>query len=381
MKMKILIFAKSIDGGTGTYLIGLQNIKKLFKNHELAIKVLVIDKPQFRSNYSKEYIFFRNNPVTKSKYGVNLATISQAFRETLWLKKEIHKFNPNMVFSLNFYAIVISELTKIITLGRYKTINFIQNNLEKVVAFKSSKHSVGLVRLLTRYLLKRSDRLISVSEELSKDMVKELKLNRVPTVIPTTIKTLAISRVKRSDENLKTIIVTVARLDLQKDHETLIRAFNKVSNICRNCELWIVGDGPSKANLESLSESLGLSQKIIFLGWVQSPSKFLKESQIFVLSSKWEGFPLSLLEAMSVGLPCISTNCKYGPSEIIQNNKFGILVPGGSVGKLSESIISLVKNRDLQKHYSEMSLLRAKDYSAEKTLPLIRRLIEEIHGQ
>lgn len=137
---------------------------------------------------------------------------------------------------------------------------------------------------------------------------------------------------------------SVGRLHTDKDFKTLINAFKKLSSIYRTCSLTIFGDGILKEELEKYVNGLGLSEKIIFAGFDKNLLLTLKKYDAFVFSSRAEGMPNALMEAMSIGLPCISTDCQFGPNELIKNGQNGFLVPVGDENILANKMCWLIEN-------------------------------------
>ena len=129
----------------------------------------------------------------------------------------------------------------------------------------------------------------------------------------------------------------VGRLTPQKDFPTLIRAFAEV-RCQQKVRLIILGEGEERSKLESLTKELEIETEVSFPGFVDNPFQYMKRASVFVLSSRWEGMPNALLQAMACGTPVVSTNCKTGPEEILENGKWGHLVPVGNVEALSSAI-------------------------------------------
>lgn len=141
-------------------------------------------------------------------------------------------------------------------------------------------------------------------------------------------------------------IVTMGRLENQKDHVTLIKAFNRVAQKYPAYSLKIYGVGSYKKKLEGLVRELKLDKHVSFEGFSDSVHEEIKSAEIFVMSSKYEGMPNALIEAMAMGFPVISTDCPCGgPRELIHNGENGILIPVGDEIVLAEKIAFLIENK------------------------------------
>jgi GalNAc-alpha-(1->4)-GalNAc-alpha-(1->3)-diNAcBac-PP-undecaprenol alpha-1,4-N-acetyl-D-galactosaminyltransferase len=141
-------------------------------------------------------------------------------------------------------------------------------------------------------------------------------------------------------------IVSVGRLSREKGHIVLLRAFAKLTQ--KQWTLHFIGDGPERLNLIEEALLLGVSERVRFYGHKKSFDKILAESDIFVLPSFYEGFPNALIEAMSVPLACISTDCIAGPSDIIEDGTNGLLVETGNVTTLESALKLLIENPDFR---------------------------------
>lgn len=133
------------------------------------------------------------------------------------------------------------------------------------------------------------------------------------------------------------LIVTAGRLVPQKDHAALIRAFARLQVMVRS-HLVILGEGPERRSLETLARNLGIGDRVVFPGYHENPYPFFARANLFVLSSRYEGMPNVLLEALACGLPIVSTDCPHGPAEILKGGEFGGLVPVGDSDNLAQAI-------------------------------------------
>lgn len=132
-------------------------------------------------------------------------------------------------------------------------------------------------------------------------------------------------------------ILAVGTLKTQKDHATLLRAMALLPSTL-DAKLVILGNGSLLEELLRLREELGLEHKVHFAGFATDPSDWYRTADLFVLSSRWEGFANVIVEALSFGLPVISTNCPSGPAEILEDGRYGTLVEPGDPQALAEAI-------------------------------------------
>lgn len=161
---------------------------------------------------------------------------------------------------------------------------------------------------------------------------------------------------KKSENKSSRNIIAVGRLAEQKGFDLLIRAWNLIPNDIRlNWNLRIIGEGTERKKLEKLISENKLEESVNLLGHIHNVEDEYKNAEIYVLSSRFEGFGLVLLEAQSYFLPVISFKCPAGPSEIVINNINGFLVEKENLYNLAESIIKLIEDDNLRKQFSKNS--------------------------
>jgi glycosyltransferase involved in cell wall biosynthesis len=158
------------------------------------------------------------------------------------------------------------------------------------------------------------------------------------------------------------VVLGAGRLTREKDFSTLLRAFALVRRE-RPMRLVIVGDGEERARLCALAQQLGVNQEVLLVGFDPNPYRYMRRASVFVLSSRWEGLPNVLIEAMACGTPVVSTDCPSGPREILEDGKWGILVPVGDPDKLAEAIIDTLDNPPAYD-----PAVRAADFSVERAV-------------
>jgi glycosyltransferase involved in cell wall biosynthesis len=159
-------------------------------------------------------------------------------------------------------------------------------------------------------------------------------------------------------------IIAVGSLKAAKDFPSLIAAFARLRHV-RKAQLLILGEGSLRGELEAQVESLGLRDFVLMPGFVDDPYPYLAKADLFVLSSAWEGLPGVLIEALVAGVPVVSTDCPSGPAEILENGKYGRLVPVGDPEALAAAMAEALDaphDRDmLRRRGNEFSVERAAD--------------------
>lgn len=163
----------------------------------------------------------------------------------------------------------------------------------------------------------------------------------------------------------KKIICATGRLIKLKRFDMLIDAFAKIADQIPGYMLFIFGEGEEKNDLENQIKYLGLKDRIILVGTDPQAVKFVNYASVFVLSSDFEGMPNALLEALAMGVPCVSTRCEMGPDELIEDRVSGILTDVGSSEQLSEAMLEIIQNPDFAKKLSENGRKLLKTHSIE----------------
>ena len=141
------------------------------------------------------------------------------------------------------------------------------------------------------------------------------------------------------------VVVATGRLNKQKNHPLLIRAFKRFHESFPEYRLFIYGEGPEREHDEALIKELNLENCVLLPGAINNVTETIRKASLYVLSSDFEGMPNALMEAMAVGLPCISTDCPCGgPRELIRNGENGMLVPVGDEKALAKAMLYMIEN-------------------------------------
>jgi len=203
----------------------------------------------------------------------------------------------------------------------------------------------GLTQL-ARFTYPFADGVIAVSEGVAESISTSIGLRKEkidvvynPVVGP--------KMSKKGEENIDhpwfsqkncPVVIGVGRLIEEKDFSNLIRAFSVVSKEKEASKLVILGEGKERSRLEALAHSLGVSDQLWMPGFVSSPLKYMARASVFALSSRSEGLPTVLIEAIASGAPVVATDCPSGPREILEGGKYGRLVPTEDASALATAI-------------------------------------------
>lgn len=217
----------------------------------------------------------------------------------------------------------------------------------------------------TRLLYPKADAIVAVSEGAAADLVRlGLERRRVRTVHNPVLRADFKHAVTGTADHPwfrhhnVPVIITVGRLTEAKDHRFLINAFAQLLDR-KEARLLVVGEGDLRADLERHIAALGLSDRVAMTGHVDNPYPLMREADVFVLSSAWEGFGNVLVEAMATGTPVVSTDCPHGPREILEDGKWGILVPPGDTEALAGAMLKVLSGGGVD------ASARAKDFTVE----------------
>lgn len=220
----------------------------------------------------------------------------------------------------------------------------------------------GIYKIVAKYWRRKQEKAIKKLDALvvlTKHDAESWSSVKKATVIPNPI---SITNIQISTCKNKRVI-SVGRLSEQKGFNMLIDAWEIVTKKHSDWELNIYGEGELKDSLEKQINDKNLSDSLHLCGPTKNVTEKYAESSIYVMSSRFEGFGLVLIEAMACGVPCISFDCPYGPSDIIHNNEDGLLVENGNVKKLAESIIHLIEDNEERTRMGKNALVSSQRYT------------------
>jgi GalNAc-alpha-(1->4)-GalNAc-alpha-(1->3)-diNAcBac-PP-undecaprenol alpha-1,4-N-acetyl-D-galactosaminyltransferase len=181
----------------------------------------------------------------------------------------------------------------------------------------------------------------------------------------------------KSEYTREEVILAAGRFDTYKGFDLLIRCCAQVFKENDKWHLVILGDGPEEDNFKQLSKMLGIEKKVLFPGRVRNIEQWMEKASIFVSCSRIEGFPNVVLEAMGMGCAVVSSDCNYGPSDMIENNTNGLLFPVDSSDDLIDALINLMSDFKSRKYLGEEALKVRERYSQENIMKEWEKLLYE----
>ncbi|RMF25250.1 MAG: glycosyltransferase [Cyanobacteria bacterium J083] len=254
---------------------------------------------------------------------------------------------PLVLLSSLHYNNEIAILAKYLAVVPTKVMVCEHNTL----SLRAKRQNSGLkwAILLTRMLYPLSNGILAVSHSVAQDLaqVSGIPLKRINTIYNPVISSGLLEQSKEPLDHPwfapsePPVILGVGRLNEQKDFSTLIRAFALVRQE-KPARLMILGQGAEEKKLKALAKELDIEKDVAFPGFQSNPYPFIAKAAVFALSSLWEGLPTVLIEAMALGTPVVATDCPGGSAEIVNNGKYGSLVPMGDSQALAEEILSIL---------------------------------------
>jgi len=255
------------------------------------------------------------------------------------------------------------------------------NNLVRATGDEaSSSIHARAAMALTRKAYRAADRVLVNSAELATSLADTLGLDETRLrVIHNPVDVEAVAR--RAAEPLperpaRPYLVSVGRLQPQKGHDLLLRAF-AASRARFAHDVVLVGEGPEEARLRRLAAELGIAERLRFVGFAANPWAWVGGASLFVLPSRWEGFPNALAEALACGTPAVSADCRFGPRELLEHGVSGWLVPPADPEALRDAIDFLIGNDPLLSKLARGGLERVSALRLEAILPQYARLFQE----
>lgn len=297
------------------------------------------------------------------------------------LIKFLKKTDSSILFAAPGYSTIIAILGKI--LSRSKTKIIIVIDIKISTFSKSEKFYQQILPFFAKLLYKKSDMVVVSYKKVEEELILNYKIdkNMIRTIYPPLLKNDVYDKAEEEvNDNFFTnpnTLISVGRLVKEKDLETLIMSFSILNKDYHHYQLAIIGSGPEKNNLEKLVKKLNLDHKIKFFGYQSNPFKYINKSKILIVSSQWEAFGFTIIEALSLGKQVVITDVEsQGPQEIINFGEFGFIAKTNSPESLAGKIIEAIINPKNSSKLIERSKLFFFENEKKRYINLIKDIIK-----
>ena len=255
------------------------------------------------------------------------------------------------------------------------------NNTHAVIDDElGSRLARSAIKRLTAHAYRQADGFLANSQDMADTLQESLRLDPARVRVaynPIDLEAIATrSRAALADPPARPFIVAAGRLEHQKGHDLLLRAF-AASRAAAGMDLVILGRGSLEAPLRALAAELGVAERVRFQGFTANPWAWFARARLFVLASRWEGYPNALMEAMATGAPTLVTDCDFGPREAVEGGRSGLVVRHDSAEALREGLDALLDDPALREGLASAGLARSRSFGLEAALDVYSALFEE----
>jgi glycosyltransferase involved in cell wall biosynthesis len=287
------------------------------------------------------------------------------------LRRYINTSKPDVIYVATWPLTSLTGVSHFFSSHQCKLIFSDHNPLSEQYNYFNFSKTI-LMRIFTNLTYRFCDHHISVSNDIREDLIRNFKLKSSKFIVINNMVKFPTNHSTSFDdsEHLNRIkefkgykILSVGRMKDQKNHKLLIDAFDLIQKK-HDAILIIVGSGDKYEDTKQYAMEKSLFEKIVMPGHSNQVAEYYKHSDIFALSSLYEGFGNVIIEALHFGLPVVSTNCSGGPKEILKCKKYGILVPNHSPRLLANGMMKLLS--DKQSFKKEVLMERAEDFTPQK---------------
>lgn len=296
------------------------------------------------------------------------------------LTRYIRDANPASMLSAMQHANVVAIMARWLSRRRMRLV-VSERNTPSAMGLISSGLKSRMNGWLVPWLYPLADRIATVSNGVSQDLLKCVRLPEWQVV--TVYNPFDLEKIKARSmgpvehewllNKGSPVILAIGRLTEQKDFVTLLKAFSMLRQ-SRDARLLILGEGEQRSELEALAAGLGFTRDDVQMpGFVRNPQSYLARCDLFVLSSRAEGLPGVLVEAIACGAPVVSTDCPSGPDEILEGGRWGRLVPVGDVQAMARAMAEVL---DTPHHELPDVRRRAQDFEQRKAVDAYLTLLE-----
>jgi glycosyltransferase involved in cell wall biosynthesis len=366
-KIKILYFHPTVVFGgaeraTANFLAGLDRSK-----FEV---VFVSKKGVFKDLFVKKFLYIDDLCLSDS-----FKDIRALIRDVKTMKNLIKEESPDIIFGMLHYGCIVLSGIKFFLRDKVKVVVSPRTPSKDAINFyfkDDLRKRLGW-NFMVRFFCKYPDYIIVPCEGMREECISEYKADKSKVhTIKNVVKMDVIDRLSRENMELEDVdksfvISTSGRLAAEKNLSVLIKAVALLRKTIE-VKLWIIGEGPERPFLEALASQLHILRDVVFWGFQGNPYKFIKRSDVFVHTSLFEGFANMIWEVIACGVPVIATDCHYGPGEIIDHMKNGMLVPVSDEVALMQAIRHLLEDEGLRKDLVKNAYNKLKGLSEGETI-------------
>ena len=323
---------------------------------------------------SVEKDFYRIDARVK-RIGLGLTSESKNWRE--FISNNLRRVQSlRALFRSSEFDVVVSFIDKTNVLVLVATLGL---GVPVIVSeqIDPREHAVGGVTAALRRVVYPSARAVVVQTARLSQWARRISRKQAVYIIPSPISEQFLSSHGSNGTSAHHTVLAMGRMEPQKGFDRLLMAFAKCAEKHPEWILRIVGEGTERQHLQALAVKLGLESRIRLDTVTKKPEKVLRDSDLFVLSSRYEGFPMVLLEAMACGLPVISFDCPTGPREMIRDGVDGVLVPPDDIDALAKAMDSLMGAPQERQRLAA----RAVEVSERFGLPRVMAMWSEVLGK
>lgn len=359
--MKLLFFIGSMRGGGAERVMAVLTDELAKRGHEITLVVMSSYPSFYKLNKDVKLIQF-DNRVNNSLFG----KIKYKLKSYFFIRQKIKKINPDVVIPF-----MNSLITPVLISSLFLNIPVIASEhttFDREMSF--------WLRFKRFYINRLADK-VTVLTQYDYNYIGTRLKNKIVMPNP-----LSFEPIREYNEERKKYIIAAGNVNRihNKGFDNLIKIWGKIANKYPEWKLLIAGGGNDEniRKLRELANEYNVNSQFELLGQVKDLDKKLRESSIFVLSSRYEGLPMVLLEAMSQGCTCISYDCKTGPREIISNNINGILVEDQNMDDMTLALSDLIENEDKRERLATEAIKSVDRFSVKNITDKWERLLVDV---
>ena len=352
------------------------SLRKLIERLDLkkySITFVSLNKSFLKKKLNKNINFKKLNAKRTLFSIFELKRLIKKYEEFETFKKIILISNQNFANIVSSLAVLKNKRVKKILIDRnhIDELNFNKNILESI--------KQNIIKILMKYTYKKADLVIGISKKLSYDLSQFIG-KKVQTIYSPGYDKEILNLAKKKihlNKNFK-YIINVSRFTKRKDHLTTLKAFKIASQKLDRLRLIIIGYGPEYKNIIKNAKKLNIINKLLIFNNIKNPYPYINKSELLLLSSRYEGMGNILVEALTLKIPVISTNCNAGPSEILLNGKGGDLVRVGDFNNMGKKIILHFKNKKILKKKTNFARKKLNRFDINYHVKLYKKIFDKI---